>query len=403
MNKFLRTASTSRVLAAVLGVLATAVVGTAIAIAAIGSGPVPKHESLARAIHQGLAAPAPDGVYARISFTNNLIESSEIQGSDPLLTGGTGRLWWTGHHLRLEVQGDNGDAQVVVNGRSFWAYDPALGSVYEGTLPAPSAHHTTHSGSSDQDHGLPSVSQIQSALTRIAAHVLLSDAIPTDVGGQPAYSVRISPRHDNGLLGTLELAWDAQHRAPLQISLFARGNPTPVLELSASDISFGPQSSSVFDISPPAGAKVVRLMGTHAVTRDRLGRKTTASSATGVSAVARRVPFTLQAPAALAGRARTSVRLLSFGGHPAALLIYGHGLGAIVVLEHSGGASKLIQSASSGEKTGLTLPTVTIDGVTGQQLQTAIGTVLRFTRAGVAYTVLGSVTGSVADAAARGL
>jgi outer membrane lipoprotein-sorting protein len=401
MNKFLRTASTSRVLAAVLGVIATAVVGTAIAIAAIGSGPVPKRESLARAIHQGLAAAAPDGVYARISFTNNLIESSEIQGSDPLLTGGTGRLWWTGHHLRLEVQGDNGDAQVVVNGRSFWAYDPAMRTVFEGTLPAASGHDNT--GSSAQDHGLPGVTQIQSALTRIAAHVLLSSAIPTDVGGQPAYSVRISPRHDNGLLGSLELAWDAQHRAPLQISLFARGNSTPVLELSASNISFGPQPSSVFDISPPAGAKVVSLTGGHAVSNHRLGDRIRAGSATGVSAVARQVPFTLHAPAQLAGRGRTSVRLLSFGGHPAALLIYGHGLGAIVVLERSGGATKLIQPPSSGDQPGLTLPTVTINGVTGQQLQTAIGTVVRFTRAGVAYTILGSVTGSAADAAARGL
>lgn len=400
MNKFLRTAPTSRVLAAALGLVATAAVGTAIAIAAIGSGPVPKHESLARAIHQGLAAPAPDGVYARISFTNNLIGSGEIQGSDPLLTGGTGRLWWTGHHLRLEIQGDNGDAQVVLNGRSFWAYDPALGTVYEGTLPASGESHRGHEQGTA--HGLPSVSRIQTELTRLAAHVLLSEAIPTDIGGQPAYSVRIAPRHNNGLLGALQVAWDAHHRAPLQISLYARGNPTPVLSLSASDISFGHQSPSVFDIKPPSGTKVVTMTNAQAAPRES-GRRASATRVTGVSAVARQVPFTLHAPAQLAGRMRTSVRLLTFGGRPAALLVYGHGLGSIVVLERAGGRGKLIQGPSSGDRSGLTLPTVTINGATGQQLQTAIGTVVRFTRAGIAYTVLGSVTGSVADQAARGL
>ncbi len=38
---------------------------------------------------------------------------------------------------------------------------------------------------------------------------------------------------------------------------------------------------------------------------------------------------------------------------------------------------------------GLNLPTVSINGATGQELDTALGTVLRFTRGGVAYTVLG--------------
>lgn len=189
MNRFLRTAPTRRVLGVILGVIAVAAGGTTIALAAIGNGPVPRRESLARAIHQGLSAPAPSGIFARIKFTDNLIGSSEIQGSDPLLTGGSGRLWLTGHQLRLEVQGSNGDAQVVVNGSSFWAYDPAANTVFEGTLPA--AHE--RSSGDGKKATIPSIAQIQGALNRLAAHLHLSGAIPGDVAGQPAYSVRISP------------------------------------------------------------------------------------------------------------------------------------------------------------------------------------------------------------------
>jgi outer membrane lipoprotein-sorting protein len=404
VNKFLRTTSTSHLLGAVFGLLVTAAVGTTIALAAIGSGPVPRRESLARAIRQGLTASAPTGVYARITFTDNLIASGEIQGSDPLLTGGSGRLWWTGHHLRLEIQGDNGDAQVVVNGRSFWAYDPAFNTVYRATLPSQLGRRGSKHGPGRTDQGgLPTVTQIQLELNRLARHLILSSAVPEDVAGQPAYSVRISPRHDNGLLGTIELAWDAVKRAPLQVGLYARGNPTPVLQLTATDISFGAQSPSVFAIKPPAGAKVVSVSSSQASTARRLHGHTQMSSVSGVSAVARRLPFSLDAPASLAGRSRSSVRLLSFAGHPAALLIYGHGLGSIVVLERSGKPSSLIQAPPSSRGPGLSLPTVTIGGATAQQLQTAIGTVTRFTRGGVTYTVLGSVTASVADAAARGL
>ena len=46
---------------------------------------------------------------------------------------------------------------------------------------------------------------------------------------------------------------------PLQFAIYARGNTTPVLELKATSISYGAIPASDFNISPPAGAKVVRL------------------------------------------------------------------------------------------------------------------------------------------------
>jgi hypothetical protein len=46
---------------------------------------------------------------------------------------------------------------------------------------------------------------------------------------------------------------------------------------------------------------------------------------------------------------------------------------------------------------------VSINGVSGQEIDTALGTVVRFSRAGVEYTVIGSVSPRLADAAARAL
>jgi hypothetical protein len=51
----------------------------------------------------------------------------------------------------------------------------------------------------------------------------------------------------------------------------------------------------------------------------------------------------------------------------------------------------------------LSLPTVSIKGLSAQELATPIGTVLRFSRRGVTYTVLGSVPPAAAEAAARAL
>ena len=56
-----------------------------------------------------------------------------------------------------------------------------------------------------------------------------------------------------------------------------------------------------------------------------------------------------------------------------------------------------------GPAGGLNLPTVSINGATGHELDTALGSVVTFTRSGVSYTVLGSVPAAAADLAARAL
>ena len=135
--RYLRTVSTRRLLALIAGLVVVIAGGTAIAVAASGNGPeaAARRRWPTRSI-DALAAPAVRGVTARISFTNHLIGASSLQGSDPILSGASGRLWLsTDGRLRLELQSDNGDAQVVVSNGRFWVYDPSAHTAYEGKLP----------------------------------------------------------------------------------------------------------------------------------------------------------------------------------------------------------------------------------------------------------------------------
>src|SRR3954463_15525679 len=133
--RFLRTISTRRLIALCLSMVAIAVGGTAIATGAGGSGPAPPPKPLARAVHDGLTAPQVQGITARVKFTNHLIDSSGIHGANPLLAGATGRLWFApGKGLRLELQSDNGDAQVVANPQQFFVYDGTSNTVYQGRI-----------------------------------------------------------------------------------------------------------------------------------------------------------------------------------------------------------------------------------------------------------------------------
>ena len=394
----LRRISTRRLL--LICALALAVVGggTAVALAATsGSGETPPPKPLANAVEDALNAPEVPGISARIEFTNNLIDASSIQGADPILTGATGRLWASpadGGKLRLELQAEEGagggDSQLLVEGRHFQLYDGGSETVYEGTLPE--EEHGNEAG----EWKVPGLGEIETEIGKAEKHADISGATPTNTAGQPSYTVRIAPKHDGGLLGGVEFAWDASNGVPLRGAIYSSDSSSPVVQLEATDVSFEAIPESVFDAEPPAGAKVVNidpeqeLGGEHGKPREIVGEQ----------AVSEAVDFELDAPDSLAGLPRNEVRAIAVDGKSAALVGYGEGLGGILVIEAKSEPGEHADAAGEQE---FELPKVQINGVEGEELDTALGTVLHFTRDGVDYIVLGSVPPAAAEAAARAL
>ena len=213
------------------------------------------------------------------------------------------------------------------------------------------------------------------------------------MAGQEAYTVRVSPKHDGGLLGAAQLAFDAARGVPLQLGIYAQGASTPVLELAATDISYGPVPSSDVDVTPPAGAKTVDL---GSLTRNANTAQSGQVRVTGLQAVQAAASFPVVAPDTLVGLPRQDVRLVGNSDAKAALVVYGHGLGAIVVVE---------RQANAGGNNGAmgSLPQVSINGVTAHELATQLGTVLTWKQGEVSYALAGSVPPAAAEAAARAL
>jgi len=387
--RILRTLPTTRLLALLGAAVAVLVAGAAIALGAGGGGSPPPAKPLAQAVHDALAAPAPAGVTARVRFTDNLLPTGGAltgQVGSALITGASGRLWATADGRgRLELQSNAGDVQVVWSRTLAWIYDASSNTVYRIALPAPA------SGSSSGAKTPPTVAQITSVLTQLSRYWTVGTATPTDVAGVPAYDVRVTPKTSAGLLGALEVAWDAAHGVPLELSVSARGSSAPVLQLVLTSVSFGAVPSSDVDISPPAGAHVVDLP----TPSGNGGQKPTA--VTGLAAVQAALPFHVTAPATLGGLQRSEVRLVGRGDSKGALVVYGEGLGALAVFEHPAGAT----SGAAGPMGAL--PSATIAGAPGHELSTPLGTIVTWQRDGVAYVLGGSVSATVAEADAGDL
>lgn len=455
MSYLLRRISLSRLLLLCATAIAVGAGATAAAVA-LGGGPTPPPKPLANAIHDALATPPVQGVSARVELVNHLIDSTALQtqgaggggaSTSPLLSGASGRLWIAADgHARLELQSEGGATELMWDGSTVTLYDASKDRLYSYTPPAREAPRGEGSGSSGGEgsadsgegsgsssgeggasHQVPSVAKIEEAISRLMGHANVSGATPTDVAGRPAYSVRISPQRNGGLVGGAELAWDAVHGVPLQVAIYAKGDPSPVLELTATEISYGPVSRSVFELNLPPGVKRTEIKPPQREETSSTGTPSTETGAaggghhpgaaagghhprvsaktTGLAAVSSAVPFKLSAPEELAGMQRGEVRLVEANGHEAALVTYGEGLGGIVVIESKAkqGEGESGEGESSEGSSSLQLPTVTIDGAKATELPTALGTILSFTSEGVQHILAGSVTPSVLETAAKGL
>ena len=383
--KIFRTLTTRTLIVLVVAIAAVAIGGTAAVSAIGGSGPTPPAKPLAQAIHDALAGQAPTGVKADIGFTNTLFPSGALTGQagSALMSSATGRLWANESGGRLELQSDAGDAQIVWSKTKVSVYDASSNTAYTYDLPQDSATTT------DKGGAVPTLDEITKFLGELGKNWSVTGADPSNTGGQESYTVKVAPSHDGGLLGSAELAFDAANGVPLKVAVYAQGASSPVLALEATNVSFGSVPDSDVQVAPPAGAKIVNLGAAGAPS----GHDTSTPPVTGLDAVTAAAPFTIVAPDSLVGLPRQDVRLV---GGKTVITVYGQGLGAIVVAE----TAKDAKAAPSqlGQ-----LPAVSLDGATGHELATQLGTVLTWDRGGVSYVLAGSVPTAAAEAAARSL
>jgi outer membrane lipoprotein-sorting protein len=337
-------------------------------------------------------------VEARVTFSDRLFEGAELAGggdgnpfsSSPLISGASGRLWVAKDgRVRLELQADRGDTQVIYDGKTVELFDATSNTLYRYAIPQHEAGaantadgwtaHAPLRGSSVEspagatvEHEPPSVAKIEEALSHASEHANLSGATPTDVAGQAAYTLRVSPKESGSLIGGAEVSWDAVHGVPLRAALFSTKSSTAVIELTATDISYGPVDASVFDFTPPPGA-IVKQIGS-------------SSASTGAGA-----------------RSGSSVRTRSHeaaraGSKHDKLSSHGRGITSIAIIESPSSAN----GRQSQPILPSSLPKVKIGATSATELATALGTILSFERNGVRYVLVGALPPAPIEALARG-
>ena len=189
----------------------------------------------------------------------------------------------------------------------------------------------------------------------------MSGAEPTDVAGRPAYTVRVGPKEGGSLFAGAELSFDADNGTPLRAALYSSASSSPVLELAATEISYGPVPESVFSITPPSNVKVEEV---------KLGTTTPARTSTP------RAPAAVASPKVQHPRPRAG---------------------------DDRGAAEQDQGRRRERRPRKACPRSHRRNDRPASCAPSSGTLLSFERSGVRYLLAGSVSPAAVEAVARGL
>jgi hypothetical protein len=374
LTMWVRRASTVQLVAAGLAVAGVFVAANVVASLDTGGAQPPQPATLQELTLRELGAEGPVGVTADFRYVDSLVPTTSLVpqasagGSPlPLVTGASGRLWYQNGRLRLEFQTSQGDTQLVVHGTHALMYDASDGTAFAATLPSIATLGKLRTG-------LAGATQL---LGRVRTTLTISQPQPGITAGRPSYRVRMAPVESTGLLAGVTLAVDADTGTPLRLDVYGRGGSAPLVEFALSNVHYGSVDPSVFHLKLPFGMQPVPV---------RFGSTPSLGATVACSA-----------PGRLGGLALGSCQEASRSGElPGKLLVYGRSFGSVVVLEQPGGGDP------GGGLWGL-LPSVSVSGADGRELVTPLGSLVRFARGGVTYTVLGSMPRAVVEAVARGL
>lgn len=156
------------------------------------------------------------------------------------------RVYRDGADARVQLMDQLAEKDVVVAPGSVWVYDSDKNEATHLTGDAPSA---------------PEASMTPDQLaTRIVDALSPSSVLTVDtaqrVAGRAAYTLVLTPKATDTLVGDVSIAVDAETGLPLSVEATPRGANAPALAIAFTSIDYSTPAASLFEFTPPSGAHV---------------------------------------------------------------------------------------------------------------------------------------------------
>jgi outer membrane lipoprotein-sorting protein len=188
-----------------------------------------------------------------------------------LLTGPNSLRIYVDGSKKVRVQDLESLAErdVIRNGSDVWVYDSKDNSVEHATLaprsnqhfgmPGAATHGVTPGAPTTDPADLTPEGLANKLLAQLQSLSTVTVGDDARVAGRPAYELILTPKVTDTLIGSVSIAVDAATGLPLQVQVDARGQQTPAVSIGFSSLDLSTPAASLFDFTPPAGAKVTEL------------------------------------------------------------------------------------------------------------------------------------------------
>jgi outer membrane lipoprotein-sorting protein len=186
-----------------------------------------------------------------------------------LLTGPNSLRVYVDGSTKVRVQDLESLAErdVVRNGSDVWAYDSKNNTAAHTTVqqrshfarPGATAQGVTPGDPTPNPTDLTPEGLATNLLAQLKSSSTVTVGDDVRVAGHPAYDLVLTPKVTDTLIGSVSIAVDAATGLPLRVQVGARGQMTPAVSIGFSSLDLSTPAASLFDFTPPAGAKVTEV------------------------------------------------------------------------------------------------------------------------------------------------
>src|SRR3954453_410150 len=171
-----------------------------------------------------------------------------------LLTGDQSyKVWRSPDGVRIANLLPAGEGDLVANKNDAWFWGSRTPTAKAPTYDAAAMQAAMRA--QQQSATPPDPSTLAATIVRrLAPFAALSVSSTQWVAGEPTYSLVLTPTSSTTLVGSVQVALDANNWVPLQLEVFAKGSDAAAIRVGFTSIACGPVAPPTCEFTPPAGS-----------------------------------------------------------------------------------------------------------------------------------------------------
>ncbi|MGW2276689.1 LolA family protein [Streptomyces sp. NPDC001770] len=152
---------------------------------------------------------------------------------------------------RLTILGNSSEYSLIHDTDEVWAHESGSDEVFHAKTGARGHEEGSHGAAA----GTPQ-QFAEEALKAVGDTTSVTVDGTVRVAGRDAYQLLIEPKQSGSTIGSVRIAVDAENGVPLRFTLNPSSGGKAAVNVGFSKVDFGRPAASVFEFTPPKGAKV---------------------------------------------------------------------------------------------------------------------------------------------------